>query len=124
MADEVVVKMGVTSFPASGALSQGAVVTVDSSGEWAAAVAGDTVWFSLENDAATGELVSGRYELIMKVLVDGSDDMGGSAVAVGDDLYVDAGELTKDATGGSAVAKALEAVSSGATALIKVLVQK
>lgn len=125
MADEVVVKMGVPGFPASGTLGQGAVVKVDANGKWTATAAGDEVWFALLEDAVADQVVAGRYEIQMKVLVTGENDLGAAALAAGDKVYVDVGVLNGDAVNnGAAVGYLLEPVASGVTALTHVLVQK
>lgn len=54
--------------------------------------------------------------------VTGADDMGNAAVAVGDVIYNDGGTLNVDAANGVEYGIALEAVTSGATATIGVLV--
>jgi predicted RecA/RadA family phage recombinase len=64
---------------------------------------------------------SGVYDLSVK----GENAAGNSAVAVGDILYYEAGQtppLNKDATNGVRFGYALETVTSGATATIRVKV--
>lgn len=61
---------------------------------------------------------------IWRLSVKGVDGSGNSAVAVGDKLYYNSGDTPKinKKTAGVAFGEALEAVSSGATATIEVLV--
>lgn len=54
--------------------------------------------------------------------VTGADDMGNAAVAVGAVIYNDGGTLNVDAANGVEFGIALEAVTSGATATIGVMV--
>lgn len=121
MTDELVVKMGVPGLPAAAALELGDVITLDAAGKWAKTTGGEAVWFACFKDAAADELVAGRRAVIMRVKVYGHDGTSDTAVAVGDDLYVDDGRLSVQAVGDVA-AKAMETVAAGDTTLIKVLV--
>lgn len=52
--------------------------------------------------------------------VTGADDVGNTAVAVGDALYKDGTQINKDAVNGTFIGYALGAVTSGATTEIEV----
>lgn len=77
-----------------------------------------------EGDSVSGETtvaLDGVFDLSVKAEAVG----GNSAVAVGDILYYEAGQtppVNKDATNGVRFGYALEAITSGATATINVLV--
>ena len=74
-----------------------------------------------QSDGITTVALDGVWDLSVK----GEAAGGNSAVAVGDILYYEAGQtppVNKDATNGVRFGYALEAVSSGATATIRVLV--
>lgn len=74
-----------------------------------------------EGGNAAGEITidtGGVYNLS----VNGTDDAGNAAVAIGDILYKDAGLITKDAVNGVRFGYALGVVSSGATTIIPVKV--
>lgn len=123
MAEEVVIKDGVVALEAGVTITKGDLITVDSAGKWKLAAVGEVVWFVAEGDAAAGERVSGRRAVVIKAAVKGEDAAGDAALAVGDDLYVDAGYLNGDATNnGAKTAKLLEAVGSGVTAVVKIMV--
>lgn len=124
MTNEVVLHIGVPSFPAAVALVRGDVITLDSAGKFAKTVAGDGVFYVAQQAAAIGELVAGRMETALFVNVEGHDGTANAAIAVGDDLMVAAGKLRKHAGTAVKVGKAMAAVTSGATALTPVLFQK
>lgn len=72
-----------------------------------------------EADGTTTIQTDGVFELSVK----GENASGNNAVAVGDILYYEAGQtppINKDATNGVRFGYALEAVTSGATATIRV----
>ncbi len=58
---------------------------------------------------------------VFDLSVTGADNSGNAAVSVGDKIYDDSGTLNVDGTDGTLFGKALEAVDSGATATIKVM---
>lgn len=58
---------------------------------------------------------------VFDIAVTGANGAGNSAVAVGDRVYVDGAQINKDVTNGDFYGWALETVSSGATATIRVL---
>lgn len=58
---------------------------------------------------------------VFDIAVNGADAAANAAVAVGDRVYVDGADINVDATNGTFYGWALEAVSSGATATIRVL---
>lgn len=121
MTNEVVLQIGVPSFPAAVALVRGDVITLDSAGKFAKTVAGDEVFFVAQQAAAADAYVAGRYETGLNVNVEGHDGTNPAAIAVGDDLMVAAGKLRKHAGTAKKVGKAMAAVGSGVTALTPVL---
>ncbi len=125
MTNEVVLLMGVPGFAVSADVAIGTVITLGSDGLWKLTAAGDEIFFVAQavTTSASGTLVAGRYETEMFTLVEGHDGTDPAAIAVGADLMVAAGKLRKWASGAK-VGKAMTAVDSGATTLIRVLYQK
>jgi len=60
-------------------------------------------------------------EGIFDLSVTAVNNGGNSAVAIGDKIYIESGTLNKDSVDGVLFGKALETVTSGATATIKVM---
>lgn len=88
---------------------------------------GDPVLFgerpgvALEDEASDGSTsvdFGGVYALPVK----GADGAGNAAVAAGDIVYYDGGEINVDATNGTRFGYAMAAVVSGATTTIDVIV--
>lgn len=74
-------------------------------------------------NAVSGTLAACKLRGVVDVSVTAVDDMGNAAVAKGDKLYLNSGVLNVDAaTGGTAWGYALEAVTSGSTSTINVLI--
>lgn len=126
MTNEVVLWMGVPALPAAVTLVRGDVITLDSAGKFAKTVAGDEVFYVAETAAAAGDMVAGRHETGLFINVQGHDGTANAAIAVGDDLMVAGGVLRKHSgtSGVAKVGKAMDAVTSGATALVRVLLLK
>lgn len=77
-----------------------------------------------EGDGGNGDniaTVALNPKWVFDIAVTGADDAGNSAVAIGDRVYVDGAEINVDAANGTFYGWALEAVSSGATTTINVL---
>ncbi len=125
MAETTLILNGSPAFVATAALTAGDVITLDANGQWAVTAAAEEVFFVALKDAALGAMVAGVRARIMKVKCQAVNNSGNSAIAVGDKLYVGAGQLTKNnVTGLYAVAKALETLATGTTGIIRVLVKE
>lgn len=59
--------------------------------------------------------------LVAELTVDGQNNVGAAAVAIGDKLYKDGTEINVDSINGVLIGYALETVNSGATTAIDVL---
>lgn len=58
---------------------------------------------------------------IFNLSVTGADDMGNAAISIGDYVYLDTGVLNVDSVNGVKWGIAIDAVSSGATSTIRVM---
>ena len=77
------------------------------------------------SDAVSGTAVACYVKGVITHAVTAVDDMGNAAVSVGDKLYLNSGVLNVDSvTGGTAFGVALEDVTSGATATIRVKIEQ
>ena len=86
---------------------------------------GDPVLFGeIPGVAVTDEDANGNTSIdtggVYNLSVKGADDGGDAAIAAGDILYYDAGEINADAVNGTRYGYALAAVNSGATTTIEV----
>lgn len=76
---------------------------------------------ALTDERADGT-VSAQFNGVFELPVKGADGAGNAAIAAGDIVYYDGGEINADDTNGVRFGYALEAVLSGATTTIDVKV--
>lgn len=77
-----------------------------------------------EGDGGNGDNVASvaiNPKWVFDLDVTGANDVGNAAIAAGDRVYVDGAAINADATNGTFYGWALEAVASGATTTIRVL---
>jgi len=84
---------------------------------------GETPGVALTDTNAEGNIQLAT-EGVFELSVTGADNAGDAAISVGERIYYDGGTLNKDATDGTLFGKVLEAVSSGATATIPVMINQ
>lgn len=77
-----------------------------------------------EGDGGNGDNVATvalNPKWVFDLAVTGADGVGNAAIAAGDRVYVDGAQVNADVTNGTFYGWALEAVASGATTTIRVL---
>lgn len=72
-------------------------------------------------DSDSDDMIQLATRDVFELEVKGEDNSGDAAISVGDKIYDDSGTLNADSTDGTLFGKALEAVESGATTTIKVM---
>lgn len=88
---------------------------------------GDPVLFgqrpgvALTDEDANGD-TSVDFGGVYNLTVDGQDDLGAAAIAAGDILYYDGGQINADAVNGVRFGYAMDPVGSGQTLTIRVII--
>lgn len=75
-----------------------------------------------DSDTDNSNAVTVQHNGVFDLEVVGEDGAGNAAIAIGDGIYYDGGVLNSDDANGTFFGYALETVTSGATATIKVKV--